>query len=345
MSTFVPVARAERGGRTESWHAGAASAVIPGGDPVARAGDADVATYIRSAAKPFQALPLVERGGVEAYGLDAADLAILCASHFGLPEHVERVAGLLARAGLAPEQLACGVHWPFAADARRSLREAGERPTVLHNNCSGKHAGMLLTCKLAGWPLESYLDPEHPLQRSITEAVAELIGVPAEEVELAVDGCGAPCFYMSLRRAARAYAALASPELAGCDGGRTDALRRIAEAMVSAPGMVAGPGQFSTRLMEVTGGRVIGKEGAEGFYGIAIRGPVAMGAALKIADGGERARPGVALELLRQLGSLAESELEELRSFYAPEVRNREGVAVGRVVNELELETVAQEVG
>lgn len=345
MNAFVPLARVERGGRCESWHLGAASVVTPGGETVARAGDPTVATYIRSAAKPFQALPLVEGGGLAAFDLDAADLAIVCASHSGRPEHVERVAALLARAGLSPEQLACGVHWPYDAEARRTLREAGERPTVLHNNCSGKHTGMLMACKLAGWPLESYLDPEHPLQQMISRAVAELIGVTAEEIEMAVDGCGAPCFYMSLNQAARAYAALADPELAGCGAPRAEALRRIAEAMASAPAMIAGAGEFTTRLIEVTGGRVIGKEGAEGFYALAIRGPVALGAAFKIADGGDRARPGAALELLRQLGSLAESEMEKLRSYYAPEVRNRGGVAVGRIVNELELETVAREVG
>ncbi|MGH9380385.1 MAG: asparaginase [Thermoanaerobaculia bacterium] len=343
-SKFAPLARVERGGRTESWHAGVATAVTPRGETIARAGDPQVATYIRSAAKPFQALPFVEMGGVEAFGLDAADLAVICASHNGLPEHVERVAALLERGGLAPEQLGCGVHWPYDAGARQALCEAGRQPTVLHNNCSGKHTGMLLACKLAGWPLDSYLDPGHPLQQAILRALAALIGVAAEEMVVAVDGCGAPCYYLSVSAAARAYAALAGPELAGCAPDRADALHRIAEAMAAAPGMVAGPGELTTRLIEVTGGRVIGKEGAEGFYALAIRGPVALGAALKIADGSDRARPGAVLDLLRQLGCLAEAEIEELRPFYMPEVRNRQGVAVGRIVCELEMETVAEEV-
>ncbi len=168
--------------------------------------------------------------------------------------------------------------------------------------------------------------------------MANFCGLPAEEIGLAVDGCGVPTYRMPLAAAARGYAALAHPEAAGLDGETAAAVGAIVRAMTGAPEMVAGPGRFTTRLMEVTGGRVLAKEGAEGFYGLAVRGPVALGIAVKIADGGERCRDGVVLDVLRQLGSLAGAEFEELRAFHSPPLRNVRGLEVGEIRPEVELE-------
>jgi len=341
VDEFGLVARVVRGEVTESWHFGAMAAVLPGGRLVAHLGDPDLRTYIRSAAKPFQALPFVEAGGVEHFGLEAADLALICASHGGRAEHVEGVLRLLAKGDLLePGQLQCGVHWPFDDAARRELRDRGERPSALHNNCSGKHAGMLLACRLLDYPIDDYLNPEHPLQRRILAALAALCGVPEAAIAVGVDGCGAPCYALPLAAAARGYAAFAAPELVDVEPARAQAMQTIVEAMTGAPEMVAGPGEFTTRLMQVTGGRILGKEGAEGFYAVAVRGPAALGVALKVADGGERARPGVVLEALRQLGSLAAAEMDSLDDFYAQELINRQGKVVGHVAPDLELETV-----
>lgn len=307
---------------------------------MARIGDPGMATFVRSAAKPFQALPLVLAGGIERFGLDDADLALICASHGGTPEHARRAESLLERGGFTAGDLQCGAHPPMDRESAARLQLQGLAPSPLHNNCSGKHAGMLLACRLLGFSPESYLEPEHPLQTVILGHVARLCGVPAEAIGLGVDGCSVPCYHLPVEAAARAYAVLAHPRGAGVEAELAAALERIVGAMGKAPEMVAGPGRFTTRLIAATRGRVVGKEGAEGFYGLAVRGPVALGIALKIADGGERCRDGVVLDLLRQLGSLAGAELAELEDLYRPALVNHRGTRVGEIVSEVELEEV-----
>ena len=317
-----------------------AAAVTPEGRLVARLGDPGSPTFLRSAAKPFQALPLVLAGGIERFGLDDSDLALICASHGGTPEHVRRAESLLERGGFGAGDLQCGAHLPLDRESAARLQLQGLEPSPLHNNCSGKHAGMLLACRLLGFPADSYLSPEHPLQASILEHMARLCGVPAETIGVGIDGCSVPTYHLPVEAAARAYAVLAHPRGAGLAADLAAALERIVGAMGRAPEMVAGPGRFTTRLIAATGGRVVGKEGAEGFYGIAVRGPVALGIALKIADGGERCRDGVVLDLLRQLGSLAGAELAELSDLYRPALLNHRGLRVGEIVPEVELEEV-----
>jgi L-asparaginase II len=342
VSALVPVATLRRGGFAESHHFAAAAVATPDGRLVARLGEPSFATIVRSAAKPLQALPLVEAGGVERFGLDDADLALICASHGGRPEHVERARSLLARGGFTVDDLQCGAHPPLDAEAARALAAAGEAPTPLHNNCSGKHAGMLLACRLLDLPAADYLDPEHPLQRRIRERVALFCGVAEEAIGVAVDGCSAPTFHLPLAAVARAYAALVAPGMAppvaAAGGGPAAAAERLVSAMTGRPEMVAGPGRFTTLLMQATRGRILGKEGAEAFYAAGVRGPVALGVALKIADGGERGRDGVVIDLLRQLGVLSAEEMEALAGLRRRVVRNHRGLEVGEVVPDFELE-------
>ena len=307
---------------------------------MARLGDPGTPTFLRSAAKPFQALPLVLAGGIERFGLDDADLALICASHGGTPEHVRRAGSLLERGGFGVGDLQCGAHPPMDRESAARLQLQGVEPSPLHNNCSGKHAGMLLACRLLGLPTDSYLSPEHPLQTSVLEHLARLCGAPAETIGIGIDGCSVPTYHLPVEAAARAYAVLAHPRGARVAPDLAAALERIVAAMGKAPEMVAGPGRFTTRLIAAAGGRVVGKEGAEGFYGLAVRGPVALGIAVKIADGGERCRDGVVLDLLRQLGSLAGAELAELSDLYRPELLNHRGMRVGEIVPEVELEEV-----
>ncbi len=336
-SPFVPFAAAMRNGRPESWHFGAAAVATPAGRLVAQAGDPELATYVRSAAKPFQILPLLLAGGVERFGLVPEDLALICASHGGRPEHADRAARLLERGGFDVSDLLCGAHAPFDRDAARDLERRGEPPTAIHNNCSGKHAGMLLACRLLGFPVADYIDPAHLLERRILAHVAALAGVEESAIGIGIDGCSVPAFYMTLSAAARAYAALADPIGAGVPDDVAAALGAVAAAMGTAPEMVAGPGRFTTRLIAATAGRVIGKEGAEGFYAMAVRSPFPLGFAFKLADGGERGRDGVALELLRQMGALSGEELGGLEELIRPEVRNVRGIPVGEVTPEIEL--------
>ncbi len=334
---FVPFATVVRNGRPESWHFGAAAVVTPAGRRVAQAGDPELATYVRSAAKPFQILPLLLAGGVERFGLSSEDLALICASHGGRPEHAERAVRLLRRGGFGVSDLLCGAHAPFDPEAASELERRGEEPTALHNNCSGKHAGMLLACRLLGFPAADYIDPSHPLERLILAHVAAVARVEESAIGLGVDGCSVPAFYMTLAATARAYAALADPVGAGVPDDVALALGVVAAAMGAAPEMVAGPGRFTTRLIAATSGRVIGKEGAEGFYAMAVRSPFPLGVAFKLADGGERGRDGVAIELLRQMGALSGEELDGLEELIRPEIRNVRGIPVGEVSPEIKL--------
>jgi L-asparaginase II len=316
------------------------AAVTPEGRLVAFQGDPEAATFLRSATKPFQCLPLLLAGGAGRFSLEAADIALLCASHSGTWEHTERARDLLARGGFGVEHLLCGAHWPFDEATASRLREEGSEPTPLHNNCSGKHAGMLLACRLLDLPVADYVAPDHPLQRRILGHVVDFCGVPESSIGLAVDGCSVPTYRVSLAAAARAYAALAHPQAAALAPAVAREVERIVRAMTGEPVMVAGPGRFTTRLMQVTGGRVLGKEGAEGFYGLAVRGPVALGIAVKIADGGERCRDSVVLDVLRQLGSLSGAEIAALADLYRRPLYNHRGLQVGEVLPEVDLEEV-----
>lgn len=334
---FALVARDLRAGHAESWHQGAAAVATPDGRVVAALGDPGLPAFLRSAAKPFQAFPLLMAGGWERWELSEADLALICASHCGGPEHVRRVAALLEKGGLAPEQLLCGSHPPLDEECARRLEAAGGAPTALHNNCSGKHAGMLLACRLLELPTEEYVAPGHPLQRRVLAELAAAAALDRSEIAIGVDGCSLPTYLLPLTAAARAYAALADPAAAGLQSPAASAAERVVRSMTGAPGMVAGPGRFTTRLMEVTGGRILGKEGASGYYAAAVRGPVALGMALKIVDGDQRCRDGVVLDVLRQLGVLSGAEFGRLESFHRPEIRNHRGAVVGEVVPDLEL--------
>ncbi len=339
-TAFELVARALRNGQSEDWHYGAAAVVTPGGELVGRIGDPNVRVFLRSVAKPFQALELVIQGGRERFSLEPADLAVICASHVGTPAHEERVASILERAGCTEDDLLCGIHPPFDREVRRSLRAAGKAPRILQNNCSGKHAGMLCACRMLDLPITDYTNLHHPLQQKILDEIVFLAGVDADDIGLGTDGCALPTCNLPLRATARAYAALADPEAASIDSQRSEAVNRIVDAMTSVPEMVAGPGHFTTRLMEVTGGRILGKEGAQGFYAVAVRGPVALGMAVKVANGEQSCRPGVVLDILRQAGVLSASELEEMEAFRRVEIRNHNGTVVGELVPEVELRDV-----
>jgi L-asparaginase II len=329
---FLPLAVTRRGRLSESWHRGAVAVVGVDGKRVASYGDPSVATFARSAAKPFQAAAML---GVhlDRWALDEEDLALVCASHAGTPSHTVRAAALLARAGLTEADLLCGAHRPLDEAAARDLDRAGRLPGPLHNSCSGKHAGMLLACLAAGYDPRRYLEPSHPLQVAVLAEVAAFAGLGAETVGLGVDGCGVPAFHLPLAAMARAYACLAEP--AHLPAGRARAARRVYRAMTAAPAMVGGPGRFTTRLMEATSGRLLAKEGAQGLYAVASP---AWGLVLKIADGGELCRDAVALEALRQLDALSSEELDDLAPFAAPTLHNWVGSAVGDVVVDFRLE-------
>lgn len=322
----VALARVTRDGVIESTHYGRVAVCAPDGRLLASAGDPEGVQFWRSSSKPLQALSVVTSGAADRFALTVRELAVCCASHSGSAMHVATVSGILSKLGLDASALQCGVHWPGDIEERNRLIRAGEEPSPLHNNCSGKHAGMLATCLALGADPSDYLALEHPVQRLIAEHLALLSGVTRDRWRVGRDGCGAPTVAMPLRAQALAFARLAAP--AGLPGDMRGAAERITAAMAAAPEMVSAPGAFNTELIRLTGGAVIAKGGAEGLFCMAVPARE-IGIAFKVADGSARAHPTVALELLRRVHVELPAELVE--RFAEPPVTNCHGDMVGRI--------------
>lgn len=327
MSTVV--AHVTRGPLVESLHRGDIAVCGPDGRLVAHAGDPEKVTYMRSSAKPVQALAVVLSGAADRFGLDSRELAVTCASHDAEEIHVGTVHSILAKLGLGDDALQCGIHPPLNGKAARALIAAGVQPGPVHNNCSGKHSGMLATALALGAPIEGYLSPDHPVQVLNRRLVAEFSGVAPDRLIIGVDGCGVPVFGLPLRGMAQAFARLAAPETLRPE--LTAAVRRVVSAMQANPVLIEGTGKFTSRLIEVGGGRLVAKSGAEGVF-CAGSLPRALGLAVKGEDGSSRALPPVVLRAMEQAGLIGEAELEELSAFRAPAVRNNRGEAVGQIV-------------
>jgi L-asparaginase II len=292
------------------------------------------ATFARSAVKPIQALPLVEDRVTERFGIMPEEVALACGSHSGEAFHVDAARRLLRKAGLGEELLACGPHPPIHDGSARSLARRGESPARVHNNCSGKHAGMLALARFHGWPLEGYHRSEHPVQRRMLAEVAHWSGVPAEEIPTAVDGCGIVTFSLPLSALATAFARLAAHARKEYS---SDPGYRIVRAMLRHPEYVGGTGRMCTELMRHTAGRIFAKVGAEGVYCAGIPG-AELGIALKVEDGSRRGAEPALLAVLRHLSMLSEDELAELARFAEPDVINTRGEVVGGVRARIRLE-------
>jgi L-asparaginase II len=329
LSNFIPVAEYTRGPIVESMQIGAAAIVDTHSRLVASLGNPNLVTYPRSSAKPFQVLSLIEDGGAETFNLTDQEIAIMCASHSGTDNHVAVLQALQPRIGVGPEDLLCGTHPPIDKPSAKALLLRGEEPNTLHENCSGKHTGMLANAKMRGLPKEDYINPVHPVQKIIIKAAAEMMDMSADEFILGTDGCSAPVFAMPMTNVALAFARLCDP--AGLPEKRAAALRRIARAMMAHPDMVAGPERFDTALMAAFKDQIVVKGGAEGYQALGIMpgliGPdsPALGVTLKIAGGDltGRARPLVMLEILRQLGvPFTPAQNEALAEFDVRPVKN-----------------------
>ncbi len=325
MSIVVEV---RRGALVESVHRVAACAVDAAGVTIYAAGDVDAPVYLRSAAKPFIAAAAIEAGAREAFGLDGREVAVMSASHVGEPMHVRAVRSILQKIGMDESALQCGVHLPYDEAAARALLRAGEDPSVLHNNCSGKHAGILALCKIIGADPATYLEASNPAQRRILEFCARMSDDDPALWPLAVDGCGIPVYATSLRKAARSFARLAS--LRGVEERDAAALRVVRDAMVGHPEYVAGTGQFDTALMIAGRGAIAAKAGAEGVHAVAAIAQ-GYGYASKVVDGGSRARSPSTVALLSKIGVLDERQVAELERFARPAVYNRAGKPVGEI--------------
>jgi L-asparaginase II len=334
---YQPILELTRGEIVETVHFGALAVVDALGNLLTSYGDPATVTYLRSSAKPFQAVPFIESGGQGAFGLTSREVAIICASHSGTDEHVQTVVDIQSKTGVSEAELMCGVHMPSHLPTFEALRKRGEQPTPNRHNCSGKHTGMLASIHLKRMRGEHipvdipYIDIQHPLQQEILNTFAEMCDVEVEQVSIGIDGCSLPNFAVPLKNAAYAFARLCDPsQLASA---RAAACRTITGSMTANPNMVGGPDSFDTRLMIACGGRILCKGGAEGYQALGLLpgalgpGSPALGITIKISDGdlgahsraqGDphgRARPAVTLEILRQLGALSSQELEILAEY------------------------------
>ncbi len=312
-----------RGPRVESCHRGQIAVVDAAGNLVHNLGDPEAWVCMRSLAKPFQALAVLITGAATAFGFGAAELALFSGSLSGQDFQVELATQILARLGLTPEALQCGVHPPLHRPTAQALVKAGLKPTPLHNTCTGKHAAMLALCVHHGWPVADYLDPAHPAQELILGTVARMVGFPKGQIQVAIDGCGAPVFYVPLKNIALGYARLA--------GARPDSPAGILMAAILAhPKHIAGDGRLETTAMEALPGQLFAKSGAEGGYGLSLMAG-GLGVAFKIDDGSQRALNPTVVAILEQLGALSPPAQNALAAFREPPILNHRQEEVGRI--------------
>ncbi len=312
-----------RGPLVESFHTGALAVVTPDGVPVATMGDVSRPVFPRSAIKAMQCLPLIESGAADHYGYDVAEIALACASHTGTPRHAELAAKMLGEAGLEEAALGCGAHMPLGSSAQKALIRSGREPTQLHNNCSGKHAGMLATARHLGEPIEGYWKPDHPVQRRVHATLSELTGLALNRDVMGFDGCSLPNWAMSLSATARLFARFVTKKGMGPD--RRRAVDRILQACWAEPELVAGPGRADTVVMRKLPGRIFMKTGAEGVYAGGFP-ELGLGFALKIDDGTTRASAGAVIALIERVipesqGLMARRTIKTWRGMEAGEIR------------------------
>jgi L-asparaginase II len=332
---FELIFELHRGSIPESLHYGAVAVANAQGQLVAAWGDPHTLAYLRSSAKPFQAVPLLERGGREHYALTDEEIAVMCASHSGTDAHVAAVRSIQAKCALHEADLLCGVHPLSHQPTLEAMRQRGESLSPNRSNCSGKHSGMLALANMLAAPLEDYINPSHPIQKLILETYASFCGLDPQQVVVGIDGCSAPNFAVPLLSSAAAFARLCAPAAPGLGfpSDRVQACRTITHAMISHPEMVGGPASFDTHLLRVMSGRLVAKVGAEGFQGIGLMpgalypGSPALGITYKISDGDLKShtrpvgdshgqvRPAVAVEILRQLGALQPADLAALQEY------------------------------
>lgn len=298
---------------------------------VARCGNPQYVGFVRSAIKMFQALPLAEDGVVPALGLTTAELALCTASHNAEPFHVEAAWSLLAKAAANEDLLACGPHPPMHPPSAVALEAAGKHPSRIHNNCSGKHAGMLALARFHNWPLAGYQLPSHPTQQRVVHTLTAWTGCPARDMALATDGCGLPTFALPLESVAVACARFAAAAMS------VSPAQTIVDAMTTHPDYVAGTGRLCTLVMQAARPlRLFAKVGAEGYYCAGVP-EMRLGLALKVEDGAKRAAEPALLATLRAVDALTDSQLAALREFSQPQVLNSRGEVVGEIRVQLPL--------
>lgn len=320
LNAFV---QAFRGDYIEDHHAVSLVVMNSAGETLFVAGNPELEVHMRSSAKAFQALALFQSGAFERFGLSLKELSLCCASHDGTADHIETARGILAKIGLDESYLNCGAHLPSDPSTRQALLSHNEKPTSIHNNCSGKHAGMLAIAKALSAPLEAYEAREHPVQELIFQAGTDLTGI--KSIPSAIDGCSVPTFILPLSVAACMYAQFADPVTA--PEAHREGLSTIFEAMQAYPDMIAGPDSIDTQLMQALP-KIAVKRGAQGYYGMAIKDSQHghLGVTLKLESGSNEARDVFIVELLEYLGVLSSDVPMKWRQ---QEIKNHRDIVTG----------------
>jgi L-asparaginase II len=309
-----------RGGLVESVHRGAIAIARADGSLVFSLGDVEAVSFPRSSLKMIQALPLVESGAADAFGLGSDLIALACASHSGEPMHTERVCAWLERIGCTEQDLACGAHPSRVEAVNEAMIRAGEKPTRIYNNCSGKHSGFLTVARHWDIATQGYETHDHPVQVAVAKALAELSGV--SDLPYGIDGCVAPAFALPIENFAQAMARFADPSAQAAP--RAEAMKRIVAAMIAHPELVAGTGRADTVLMRAANGRVALKGGAEGYFA-GIVPEAGLGIAIKIDDGAGRAAETAIAAVIDKLGLLIDDKAAH-EIIRAPILNTRDGI-------------------
>jgi len=304
MTGPVDIVHVTRGGIVDVVHRGSIVVVDLDGDILFAAGDPDKVAFMRSSAKPIQALPMLLSGAAERFFLEEQEIAIICGSHSGGPEQVRTVAGILKKLGLGVSDLACG--------------------QGIKDNCSGKHAGMLALARHRGWPIENYFDPSHPVQREVTSVLSTLCGIDEDDIVFGLDGCGLRTPAMPLKNMALGFARLANPTALPEE--YRSPCELIARAMYAHPEMVGGL-DFQ-RIGEM---KFVAKGGALGCYCAGAIGE-RLGFAMKTEDGSSTASANVFFEVMRSLNVATDEEVEKMREQSPPVVKNRKGETTGEIL-------------
>lgn len=327
-----------RGDRVESVHQAVVAVAGPDGALTASAGDPDFFAYFRSSAKPFQAIPLVSSGAADAFGFTDSELAFCCSSHNADSGQQLAVQAMLQKIGMGVSQLQCGAAPPLDEEENARVLLGLVAPSALQNCCSGKHTGMLATCRHLGYPVETYLSADHPLQRQILELVAEAMQRDPASIALAADGCSVPTFGASVADFARAFAALAAPATAPSELIRSHqvTIERLLAVMSRYPDNIAGRGSLDTELMRLSNGTIAAKLGAEGLLCMALP-EQGVGIAIRMCDGTYRGLNILAVEVLGQLGLVEPAALLAMEASLIEPIKNANGWVVGQFTTNLAL--------
>lgn len=318
-----------RAGHVENIHRGDVAAVNCKGEVVSAIGNAKLPMFWRSAAKPFQALPFVKNGGLERYNITEEELALLVSSHSGEENHVALVRGILSKLGLDESVLDCGVVRPMSGKAFKKIIAAGEKVLPVHNPCSGKHSQIIALSMMLGIAHEGYIRPDHEAQKVIFKHVAMAARISEEKLEIGIDGCGVPVFYLPIYNMSLAYARLSTPKLG--DWGEYElAATKIRNAMSKYPQIISGTGRIDLAVSEVTNGRIIAKIGSDAVYCLAVK-DGDLGITFKIEDGDYSAVTPMTIAVLKHLDLLTKDEASELDKIFPPVLKNHRGEVIGTI--------------